>query len=576
MSKMMSKIMMLCGALVWASQASAVTLTTNPSTLSFSYQIGSSKLPVAQTISVKVDTGVPTFTAVTPGIDEWVTVDPSSGSVPTTLNVRVNPTSLAAATYSSTITLTVTGVPVVTIPVTLVVSPPAPTLTLSSTSFLYAMTPISTSMQTLNLTTNGEPISYVATPGATWLSIAPAVGVVLPGPATALTITVDSTTLAPQIAPYTGKITLVLTGASVKSVNITVNVTVNSAAPTISTVWPNTLPLDGPAQTVTITGTNFYGSTLAEVQGVAVPLATTVFKDSSTVIQAVIPASLLTVATTLNILVSNPAPGGNSLSTVPVVVGNAPAILGIVNSASFAPGPVSPGEIITIFGSNIGPATPAPLVVVGGFVTTSLSNVSATVDGHSAAMVYVSQNQISIQVPYEVSIGADKAIVVTNGVASANSTVTTIATAPGIFTANGTGTGQAAALNYDATTKLYSLNTGTNLANIGDVIVLYLTGEGIYNSPPLSGTASDDGYIVPLALSPLPQVSPAPTVTIGGQAADVTNAAFFAGPIPGSMLGLLQINAVVPSGATTGIAVPVTVTIGGNTSPAGVTLAIHP
>jgi uncharacterized protein (TIGR03437 family) len=576
MSKMMSKIMMLCGALVWASQASAVTLTTNPSTLSFSYQIGSSKLPVAQTISVKVDTGVPTFTAVTPGIDEWVTVDPSSGSVPTTLNVRVNPTSLAAATYSSTITLTVTGVPVVTIPVTLVVSPPAPTLTLSSTSFLYAMTPISTSMQTLNLTTNGEPISYVATPGATWLSIAPAVGVVLPGPATALTITVDSTTLAPQIAPYTGKITLVLTGASVKSVNITVNVTVNSAAPTISTVWPNTLPLDGPAQTVTITGTNFYGSTLAEVQGVAVPLATTVFKDSSTVIQAVIPASLLTVATTLNILVSNPAPGGNSLSTVPVVVGNAPAILGIVNSASFAPGPVSPGEIITIFGSNIGPATPAPLVVVGGFVTTSLSNVSATVDGHSAAMVYVSQNQISIQVPYEVSIGANKAIVVTNGVASANSTVTTIATAPGIFTANGTGTGQAAALNYDATTKLYSLNTGTNLANIGDVIVLYLTGEGIYNSPPLSGTASDDGYIVPLALSPLPQVSPAPTVTIGGQAADVTNAAFFAGPIPGSMLGLLQINAVVPSGATTGIAVPVTVTIGGNTSPAGVTLAIHP
>jgi uncharacterized protein (TIGR03437 family) len=573
---MMSKIMMLCGALVWASQASAVTLTTNPSTLSFSYQIGSSKLPVAQTISVKVDTGVPTFTAVTPGIDEWVTVDPSSGSLPTTLNVRVNPTSLAAATYSSTITLTVTGVPVVTIPVTLVVSPPAPTLTLSSTSFLYAMTPISTSMQTLNLTTNGEPISYVATPGATWLSIAPAVGVVLPGPATALTITVDSTTLAPQIAPYTGKITLVLTGASVKSVNITVNVTVNSAAPTISTVWPNTLPLDGPAQTVTITGTNFYGSTLAEVQGVAVPLATTVFKDSSTVIQAVIPASLLTVATTLNILVSNPAPGGNSLSTVPVVVGNAPAILGIVNSASFAPGPVSPGEIITIFGSNIGPATPAPLVVVGGFVTTSLSNVSATVDGHSAAMVYVSQNQISIQVPYEVSIGANKAIVVTNGVASANSTVTTIATAPGIFTANGTGTGQAAALNYDATTKLYSLNTGTNLANIGDVIVLYLTGEGIYNSPPLSGTASDDGYIVPLALSPLPQVSPAPTVTIGGQAADVTNAAFFAGPIPGSMLGLLQINAVVPSGATTGIAVPVTVTIGGNTSPAGVTLAIHP
>jgi len=572
----MSKTLLLCGALAWASQASAVTLTTNPSALSYTYQIGTSKLPALETISVKVDTGTPTFTATTPGTDLWVTVDPSSGTVPATLNVRVNPTSLAAATYNSAVTLSVTGVPVVTIPVVLVVTPPAPTLSLSSTSLAYAMTPISMSTQTLSLSTNGEPISYVATAGATWLTVNPAVGVVLPGPPAALSVTVDTTTLAPQLAAYTGKISLVLTGASVKSVNVTVNVTVNSSAPTITSVWPNTLPLNGPAQTITITGTNFYSATLAEVQGVAAPLATTVYKDSATVIQAVIPASLLTVSGTLNVLVTNPAPGGNSLFTVPIVVGNTPTILGIVNAASFASGPVSPGEIVTIFGSNIGPANPAPLSIVAGFATTSLGNVSATVDGHAAAMVYVSLNQVSIQIPYEVSIGANKAFIVANGSATASSLVTTAATAPGIFTSNGTGAGQAAALNYDATTKLYSLNSASNLATIGEIVVLYLTGEGIYNTPPLSGTASDDGYIVPLALSPLPEVSPAPVVTIGGQPADVTNAAFFAGPIPGSLLGLLQINAVVPSGSTTGVAVPVSVTIGGNTSPAGVTLAIHP
>jgi uncharacterized protein (TIGR03437 family) len=277
----------------------------------------------------------------------------------------------------------------------------------------------------------------------------------------------------------------------------------------------------------------------------------------------------------LNVLVANPAPGGNS-GTLPVTVGNAASILGIVNAGSFASGSVSPGEIVTIFGNNIGPATPAPMTITNGFATTTLSGVSVTIDGKSAAMLYASQNQLSIQVPYEVAIGAGKAVVVTNGTNTANSTVTTAATAPGIFTANGSGAGQAAALTCSATTNVCALNSLTNLAKIGDIVTLYLTGEGIYNSPPLSGTASDDGYIVPLALSPLPQVSPAPTVTIGGQAVDTTNTNYYAGPIPGSMIGLLQINAVVPTGASTGVAVPVVITIGGNSTQAGVTLAVHP
>ena len=553
-----------------------MTLTTNPALLNFTYQIGASKLPNVQTISVKVSSGTPTFTAVTPGADEWLTVDPSSGNVPATLNVRVNPTSLPASTYSSTVTITVVGLPVATIPVTLIVSPPLPTLALSTTTLTLTLTPFTSSMQTVTLSTNGAPISFAATAGAKWIAVTPGVGVVLPGAQNTLTIAVDTTTLAPQVAPYTAKVTLVLAGASAKSQNITVNVTVNSAAPTITSVWPNLLPLDGTAQTVTITGTGFYTATVAMVQGVATPLATTVFKDSSTLLQAVIPASLLTSAGTLNVLVTNPAPGGNSAGTVPVTVGNAASILGIVNAASFTSGSVSPGEIVTVFGDNIGPGNPAPLTIANGFVNTTLSGVSVTIDGKNAPMLYVSQNQLSIQVPYEVSIGAGKAVVVTNGLSTANSTVTTTATAPGIFTADGSGAGQAAALTCSATTNVCALNSVTNLAKIGDIVTLYLTGEGIYNTPPLSGTASDTGYIVPANLSPLPQVAPAPTVTIGGQAADVTNANYYAGPIPGSMLGLLQINAVVPTGASTGVAVPVVITIGGNSSQAGVTLAVHP
>jgi uncharacterized protein (TIGR03437 family) len=147
-------------------------------------------------------------------------------------------------------------------------------------------------------------------------------------------------------------------------------------------------------------------------------------------------------------------------------------------------------------------------------------------------------------------------------------TVTTALSAPGIFTANASGTGQAAALNF--LNGVYTLNSATSLVKIGDYIILYLTGEGDYAaslSPP-----SHTGLIIPSTLSPLPQLNPLPTVTIGGATATVS----YAGPLVGSVIGLLQINAVVPAGATTGAAVPVVVTVGGNASQANVTIGVHP
>ena len=59
------------------------------------------------------------------------------------------------------------------------------------------------------------------------------------------------------------------------------------------------------------------------------------------------------------------------------------------------------------------------------------------------------------------------------------------------------------------------------------------------------------------------------TVTIGGQPATVA----FSGLTPG-FAGLYQINAVVPPGITPSDAVPVVLTIAGQTSPP-VTIAVH-
>ena len=144
--------------------------------------------------------------------------------------------------------------------------------------------------------------------------------------------------------------------------------------------------------------------------------------------------------------------------------------------------------------------------------------------------------------------------------------MTTGPTAPGLFSLAGNGLGQCAALTYSMKSGTFSVNGTTSPAAVGDIMVFYLTGEGIYDLAASPAT----GYIVPMNLNPLPQLSPAPAVTIGGVAATVQ----YAGPVEGGLLGLLQINAVVPTGATTGIAVPVSITIGAGTTQAGATIVV--
>jgi hypothetical protein len=106
--------------------------------------------------------------------------------VPGSLTVRVNPTSLTAKTYVSSVTLTVTGVAPVTIPVTLVVTPAPSTLTLSATTVTFATPPNPPATHTVIMSTNGAPISFTATSGSPWLTVTTLKGigapdVVIPG-----------------------------------------------------------------------------------------------------------------------------------------------------------------------------------------------------------------------------------------------------------------------------------------------------------------------------------------------------------------------------------------------------------
>jgi len=171
-------------------------------------------------------------------------------------------------------------------------------------------------------------------------------------------------------------------------------------------------------------------------------------------------------------------------------------------------------------------------------------------------------------VPYEVVPGPNQAVTATNGITtSLGPNVTIGAIAPGVFVADGSGVGQAAAIVYNAANPNGGLNSASNAAHAGDTVALYLTGEGDYLVTPAQHT----GYIVPLASTPpLPQLpAPQPTVTIGGAAATVN----YAGVIPGCMIGLLQINVIVPNNLAPGAA-KVVVSFGAVQTQDKVTIAV--
>jgi uncharacterized protein (TIGR03437 family) len=548
-------------------QTTTPTLTPTPASLSFVWQEGAG-LPAAQVVNIKGGSSTAAFTtSIAPLGTQWITITPSSGNLPASMSVLVNPSGLAIGSYNAIISFSATGFAnPVSIPIALTVEAAPPTLVLSTASLTFATPPNPPATQTMTLSTTGGPVPFTAAvQSAAWLTVTPNSGVVLPGAPVTLTVGVNSTGFDPSATAYSGKISIVASGvpASNTTQTVAVGMLVNALTPTITNLYPSAALVGSAGLTVTITGTGFYKGTTAIAAGSPTPLKTTYV--NSTTILAVLPASDLTAAGPINFQAVNPAPGGNSVASV-FTVSATPVVQAIVSAASYATGAVSPGEFVTLFGTGIGPSAPAGMSVIGGYATLILENVQVAIDGQAAAMIYVSANQITAQVPYTVTLGLARTVVVNNNGVIASGTVDTTATAPGLFALNGNGVGQCAALTYSMKTATFSVNGTGGAALVGDIIVFYLTGEGIYDLTPTPAT----GYIIPANLNPLPQLNPLPTVTIGGVAAAVQ----YAGPVVGGMLGVLQINAVVPKGSTTGNAVPVVITIGNGVTQAGATVVV--
>ena len=231
---------------------------------------------------------------------------------------------------------------------------------------------------------------------------------------------------------------------------------------------------------------------------------------------------------------------------------------GVVNSASFLGGSVAPGLISTFFGLNIGSSVPVPAKLDSeGRVARELDGFRVLFDGVAAPVVFTSCFQSSLIVPYAVHGKQQTSVRIEyRGRESAEFQLPVADTAPGLFTANASGWAQAAAFNQD-----FTLNSRENPAALGEIIVLYGTGEGLTDPVPLDGALA--GGELPKPVLPV-------SVTIGAEPAKI----LYAGGAPTLTAGLLQLNARIPASIETGNHVPVSFEVGGVKSQKEVTIAV--
>ncbi len=244
-----------------------------------------------------------------------------------------------------------------------------------------------------------------------------------------------------------------------------------------------------------------------------------------------------------------------TLATTPLAASS--VISSVVNSASYLQGAVSPGELVTIFGANLGPPASAQGALDGDSVADSIENTQVMIGGAASPILYASSTQINAVVPFGVSGTTTQIQVLYQGQPTASATVPIQPASPAVFSINGNGGGQGAILNQDG-----SVNSPTNPASRGSEVALFATGAG------LTTPASTDGL---LTTAPYPAPMLPVSVTIDGLPAHVV----YAGAAPGLVAGVLQINVVVPANALQETYDQVVVTVGDYVSPSAVTITVQ-
>ncbi len=223
-----------------------------------------------------------------------------------------------------------------------------------------------------------------------------------------------------------------------------------------------------------------------------------------------------------------------------------PAVNAIVTAADQRQAAVAPGELVSMYGVNLGDTAGAQASLdTHGRIPTTLDGVTVDFAGFPAPILYVNSGQANVQVPYEVAgLATAQVTVRRNGLVSQAFPVAVTASAPEIFTFLDGGS-RGIVFNQDG-----AINSADTPAARGQIVVFYVSGEGVTSPALASGE--------PAALS---ASTPAPalpvSVEIGGAPAEI----LFAGVAPG-LAGVMQVNARISNAAIAGSDVFLVIRVG--------------
>ncbi len=511
----------------------------------------------------------------TPGAN-WLTAAPQSGSASAsatsvTLSVVAANLPVSDTQQSTTVVFSSTAsggqpVPSVTVIVTITFKG---VLSLTPTSFNFNVLPgqtppvVSFSITANDLNNAGWTITpAVTTPkGGTWLDVSTRTG---SGSLDTIILLINTFSL--PVGSYAGTIT-VTSGAPGKPAVLPVALVVTSGVPNVALSSPYFV--GGPNLTFAGTSPPTENFTLINTGGNQFAWSATVATNPAGGTWLLASPKSGTAAATITVGVNGVAlTAGTYNGTVTLNIPNAvvPALTvnvtytisattpivaagGVVHAATFLPGPVSTGQLVSIFGTNLANGA-ASATAVGNQLPTSLGATSVTIGGVACPLIYVSPTQINAQVPYEVT-GPTAQVVVTLGAVSSQPAVVSVdATSAGMFSVDGTGQGVATILKNSN----FTLISAANAALRGETVDIFCTGLGQVQGGGVTGM--------------LAQAAAAATATVGVNFGTTAATVSYAGLAVG-FAGLYQINAVVPSSvAGSGGVVPVTVRIGAASSPA--------
>jgi uncharacterized protein (TIGR03437 family) len=452
----------------------AISAPTTP--LVFTAAAGSTTNLTAN-VAVTGTPGALSFSVATStnGIGNWLTATPASGTTPATVQVAVNPTSLAIGTFSGSVTITSAGAggSPITIPVTLsVVTPQTLTVTPSTPlTFTYTLGQAVPAGQTLQVQAGGTAVFFTVTTqttsgGSTWLSATPMSGTT---PAS-ITVSVSPSGLAP--GTYQGT---VLIGSSSALAPAPVQVTLNVVAtpkPVITSIQNGASYSFGavsPGENIMMKGSGLGPATLTMGQLGQNGLVATTIANTQVMFDNVAAPIIYVSATQTSVMVPYEVFGRPQTSVTiayqgvtsdPVVYNVVPVAPGIytLNQAGFGQGaifdqdgrtvngpstPAAKGSVIALYLTGEGPTAPQG---VDGAITPSdgsqlkhpLASWIATVGGVPATVYYAGSapgivngiSQINVQIPANAPSGPNVPIVLiftTSGYAAGTQPGVTVA-----------------------------------------------------------------------------------------------------------------------------------------------------